>query len=61
MDLEFLRTLGVVPKTFETAELQNGASPFLQWATLARSEGDSVYGTMQNYPEMSSDVTRGMT
>jgi hypothetical protein len=46
MDLEVLRTLGVVPKRFETAELKNWGITFSPMATLVRSEGDSVYGTI---------------
>ena len=46
MDLEVLRTLGVVPKAFETAELKNWSITFSPIATLVRSEGDSVYGTI---------------
>ncbi len=44
MDLEVLRTLGVVPRTFETAELKNWNITFSPMATLVRSKGDSVYG-----------------
>ena len=55
MDLEILRTLGVVPKTFETAELQNWSITFSPMATLARSEGNSVYGTIA---ELSRDEVR---
>jgi len=44
MDLEVLRTLGVVPRTFETAELKNWNITFSPMATLDPSEGDSVYG-----------------
>jgi hypothetical protein len=46
MDLEVLRTLGVVPHTFETAELRNWSITFSPMATLVRSVGDSVYGTI---------------
>jgi len=42
MDHEFLRTLGVVPKTFETAELKNWSITFSPLATLIQSNGDSV-------------------
>ncbi len=55
MDLEVLRTLGVVPKTFETAELKNWSITFSPMATLVRSEGDSVYGTIA---ELSRDEVR---
>jgi ketosteroid isomerase-like protein len=55
MDLELLRTLGVVPKTFETAELKNWSIAFSPMATLVRSEGDSVYGTIA---ELSRDEVR---
>ncbi len=44
MDIEVLRTLGVVPRTFETAELKNWTITFSPMATLVRSEEDSVYG-----------------
>ncbi len=46
MDREFLRTLGVVPKTFETAELKNWSITFSPLATLIQSKGDSVYGAV---------------
>jgi AIG2-like family len=46
MDLEILRTLGVVPQTFETAELKNWSITFSPMATLVRSERDSVYGAI---------------
>jgi hypothetical protein len=36
MDLEVLRTLGVVPQTFETAELRNWSITFSPMATLVR-------------------------
>ncbi len=55
MDLEVLRTLGVVPKRFETAELKNWGITFSPMATLVRSEGDSVYGTIA---ELSRDEVR---
>src|SRR5713226_1197013 len=55
MDIEVLRTLGVVPKTFETAELKNWSITFSPMATLVRSEGDSVYGTIV---ELSRDEVR---
>ncbi len=44
MDLEVLRTLGVVPRTFETAELKHWNISFRPLATLVRSEENSVYG-----------------
>jgi hypothetical protein len=46
MDLGVLRTLGVVPQTFETAELKDWSITFSPMATLVRSEGDSVYGML---------------
>jgi AIG2-like family len=46
MDLEILRTLGVVPQTFENAELKNWRITFSPMATLVRSERDSVYGAI---------------
>lgn len=46
MDRDFLRTQGVVPKTFETAELKNWGITFSPMATLVKSEGDSVYGVI---------------
>jgi hypothetical protein len=46
MDLEILRTLGVVPQAFETAELKNWCITFSPMATLVRSERDSVYGAI---------------
>jgi hypothetical protein len=46
MDREFLRTLGVVPKTFETAELKNWSITFSPLATIIQSKGDSVYGAV---------------
>lgn len=46
MDLEVLRTLGVVPKTFETAELKNWSITFSPMATLVQSKGDSVHGAI---------------
>lgn len=46
MDREFLRTLGVVPKTFETAELKNWNITFSPTATLIPSKGDTVYGAV---------------
>ena len=55
MDLEVLRTLGVVPKTFETAELKNWSITFSPMATLVQSEGDSVYGTLA---DLSPDEVR---
>ncbi|HEV2118930.1 MAG TPA: gamma-glutamylcyclotransferase family protein [Candidatus Bathyarchaeia archaeon] len=55
MDLEVLRTLGVGPKTFETAELKNWNITFSPMATLVPSEGDSVYGTIT---ELSQDEVR---
>jgi hypothetical protein len=55
MDLELLRTLGVVPKTFETAELKNWSITFSPMATLVRREGDSVYGAIA---ELSRDEVR---
>lgn len=55
MDQEMLRTLGVVPKTTETAELKNWSITFSPMATLFRSEGDSVYGTIA---ELSRDEVR---
>lgn len=55
MDRELLRTLGVVPNTTETAELKNWSIPFSPMATLVRSEGDSVYGTLA---ELSRDEVR---
>jgi len=55
MDLELLRTLGVVPKTFETAELKDWSIAFSPMATLVRSEGDHVYGTIA---ELSRDEVR---
>jgi hypothetical protein len=55
MDLEVLRTLGVVPKTIETAELKNWSITFSPMANLVRSEGDSVYGTIA---ELSRDEVR---
>ncbi len=53
--LEVLRTLGVVPKTVDTAELKNWSITFSPMATLVRSEGDSVYGTIA---ELSRDEVR---
>jgi hypothetical protein len=55
MDLEVLRTLRVVPKTFETAELKNWSITFSPMATLVQSKGDSVYGTIA---ELSRDEVR---
>jgi len=55
MDLEVLRTLGVVPRTFETAELRNWSITFSPMATLVRSEGDFVYGMVA---ELSGDEVR---
>lgn len=55
MDLEVLRTLGVLPKAFETAELKKWNIAFSPMATLVRSEGDSVYGTIA---ELSRDEVR---
>ena len=55
MDQDVLRTLGVVPKTTETAELKNWTITFSPMATLFRSEGDSVYGTIA---ELSRDEVR---
>jgi ketosteroid isomerase-like protein len=55
MDLELLRTLGVVPKTFGKAELKNWSIAFSSMATLVQSEGDSVYGTIA---ELSRDEVR---
>lgn len=55
MDRELLRTLGVVPKTIETAELKNWSIAFSPMATLVRKEGDSVYGTLA---ELSRDEVR---
>ncbi len=55
MDLEVVRTQGVVPKTFETAELKNWTITFSPMATLVQSEGDSVYGTIA---ELSRDEVR---
>ena len=46
MDLEVLRTVGVVPKTFETAELKNWSITFSPMATIIQSRGDSVYGAI---------------
>ena len=46
MDREFLRTLGIVPRTFETAELKNWSITFSPLATLIQSKGDSVYGVL---------------
>lgn len=46
MDLEFLRTMNVVPRTFETAELKNWSITFSPLATLVPSKGDSVYGAL---------------
>ena len=55
MDLEVLRTLGVVPRTFETAELKNWSITFSPMATLVQGEGDFVYGTIA---ELSLDEVR---
>jgi hypothetical protein len=55
MDLEVLRTLSVVPKNVETAELKNWSITFSPMATLVQSEGDSVYGTIA---ELSRDEVR---
>ncbi len=44
MDLELLRTLGVVPRAFGTAELKHWNIAFCPLATLVRIEGGSVYG-----------------
>src|SRR5260370_23222293 len=55
MDLELLRTLGGVAKTFEAAELKDWRITFSPMATLVRSEGDSVYGTIA---ELSRDEAR---
>jgi cation transport regulator ChaC len=46
MDRKVLRTLGVVPQTFEPAELKDWRITFSPMATLVRSEGDSVYGAI---------------
>src|SRR2546425_11798903 len=46
MDLEVLRTRGVVPRTVETAELKDWNITFSPMATLVQSRGDSVYGTI---------------
>jgi len=55
MDSEVLRILGVVLKKVETAELKNWSITFSPMATLVRSEGDSVYGTIA---ELSQDQVR---
>src|SRR2546426_11825201 len=55
MDTEVLRNLGVVPKKVETAELKNWSIIFSPLATIVRSEGDSVYGTIA---ELSQDQVR---
>ena len=55
MDQAVLRTLGVVPKTTETAELKNWSITFSPMATLFPSQGDSVYGTIA---ELSRDEVR---
>ena len=58
MDLEVLRTLSVVPKTFEPAELKNWSITFSPMATLVQRKGDTVYGTIA---ELSRDEVRMLT
>src|SRR2546425_11526179 len=46
MDLEVMRTRGVVPRTVETAELKDWNITFSPMATLVQSKGDSFLGTI---------------
>ena len=56
MDMEFLRTKGVRPKTFEVATLENWDIVLAPLATLIPAEKNSVHGVFAELSPAEADV-----